>query len=85
MKLRSMPWSFIDSRVMFYTMQCSKECSCVCINYIYAIKVFLLSTIAYVNVSAEEKTTEQKNKITITNDKGWLSKEEIEMVQGAEK
>jgi L1 cell adhesion molecule like protein len=34
------------------------------------------------NVSAEDKTTGQKNKITITNDKGRLSKEEIErMVQ----
>ncbi|XWS28850.1 hypothetical protein CRYUN_Cryun25bG0107000 [Craigia yunnanensis] len=29
------------------------------------------------NVSAEDKTTGQKNKITITNDKGRLSKEEI--------
>lgn len=38
------------------------------------------------NVSAEDKTTGQKNKITITNDKGRLSKEEIEkMVQKAEK
>ncbi|KAH7438000.1 hypothetical protein KP509_05G100400 [Ceratopteris richardii] len=38
------------------------------------------------NVSAEDKTTRQKNKITITNDKGRLSKEEIEkMVQDAEK
>jgi L1 cell adhesion molecule like protein len=38
------------------------------------------------NVSAEDKTTGQKNKITITNDKGRLSKEEIErMVQEAEK
>ncbi|KAJ7947670.1 Heat shock cognate 70 kDa protein [Quillaja saponaria] len=38
------------------------------------------------NVSAEDKTTGQKNKITITNDKGGLSKEEIEkMVQEAEK
>jgi heat shock protein 1/8 len=37
-------------------------------------------------VSAEDKTTGQKNKITITNDKGRLSKEEIEkMVQDAEK
>ncbi|VAI28244.1 unnamed protein product [Triticum turgidum subsp. durum] len=37
-------------------------------------------------VSAEDKTTGQKNKITITNDKGRLSKEEIEkMVQEAEK
>ncbi|GAB2250671.1 hypothetical protein Droror1_Dr00016921 [Drosera rotundifolia] len=38
------------------------------------------------NVSAKDKTTGQKNKITITNDKGRLSKEEIEkMVQEAEK
>lgn len=38
------------------------------------------------NVSAEDKTTGQRNKITITNDKGRLSKEEIEkMVQEAEK
>lgn len=38
------------------------------------------------NVSADDKTTGQKNKITITNDKGRLSKEEIEkMVQDAEK
>ncbi|MQL88008.1 hypothetical protein Taro_020558 [Colocasia esculenta] len=38
------------------------------------------------NVAAEDKTTGQKNKITITNDKGRLSKEEIErMVQEAEK
>ncbi|XP_057436333.1 heat shock 70 kDa protein 18-like [Lotus japonicus] len=38
------------------------------------------------NVSAEDKTTGNKNKITITNHKGRLSKEEIEkMVQEAEK
>ncbi|CAI5460694.1 unnamed protein product [Closterium sp. Yama58-4] len=38
------------------------------------------------NVSAEDKTTGQKNKITITNDKGRLSKEEIErMLEEAEK
>ncbi|CAI5515936.1 unnamed protein product [Closterium sp. Naga37s-1] len=38
------------------------------------------------NVSAEDKTTGQKNKITITNDKGRLSKDEIEkMVQDAER
>ncbi|KAL7229696.1 hypothetical protein ACSBR2_008242 [Camellia fascicularis] len=38
------------------------------------------------NISAEDKTTGQKNKITITNNKGRLSKEEIEkMVQEAEK
>ncbi|MED6184180.1 hypothetical protein PIB30_044991 [Stylosanthes scabra] len=38
------------------------------------------------NVSAEDKTAGVKNKITITNDKGRLSKEEIErMVQEADK
>ena len=38
------------------------------------------------NVSAEDKTTGQKSKITITNDKGRLSKDEIEkMVSDAEK
>ncbi|PUZ36331.1 hypothetical protein GQ55_9G029900 [Panicum hallii var. hallii] len=38
------------------------------------------------NVSAEDKMTGQKNKITITNEKGRLSKEDIEkMVQDAEK
>ncbi|XP_029440585.1 heat shock 70 kDa protein-like [Rhinatrema bivittatum] len=38
------------------------------------------------NVSAVEKSTGKQNKITITNDKGRLSKEEIEkMVQDAEK
>ncbi|KAF2296037.1 hypothetical protein GH714_035791 [Hevea brasiliensis] len=38
------------------------------------------------NVTAEDKTTGQKNKITITNDKGRLSKDEIEkLVQEAEK
>jgi molecular chaperone DnaK (HSP70) len=38
------------------------------------------------NVSAEDKTTGQKNKITITNDKGRFSKEEIEkMVPEAKK
>ncbi|KAG6509044.1 heat shock 70 kDa protein-like [Zingiber officinale] len=38
------------------------------------------------NVSAEDKTAGVKNKITITNDKGRLSKEEIErMVRDAEK
>ena len=37
-------------------------------------------------MSAEDKSTGQKNKITITNDKGRLSKEDIErMVQEAEK
>merc|ERR1711918_239680 len=38
------------------------------------------------NVSAEDKTTGNKKKITITNDKGRLSKQDIErMVQEAEK
>merc|ERR1711861_83763 len=38
------------------------------------------------NVSAEDKGSGQKNKITITNDKGRLSKEDIErVVQDAEK
>ncbi|GAA5893731.1 hypothetical protein JCM6882_003081 [Rhodosporidiobolus microsporus] len=38
------------------------------------------------NVSASDKTTGKSNKITITNDKGRLSKEEIErMVNDAEK
>lgn len=38
------------------------------------------------NVSAEDKSTGKRNKITITNDKGRLSKEDIEkMVQDAEK
>ncbi|GFP79399.1 heat shock cognate 70 kDa protein [Phtheirospermum japonicum] len=38
------------------------------------------------NVSAEDRTTGRKNMITITNDQGRLSKEEIEkMVQEAEK
>ena len=33
------------------------------------------------NVSAEDKTTGQKNKISSTNDKGQLSKEIEKMVQ----
>ena len=38
------------------------------------------------NVSAEDKTTGKKNKITITNDKGRLSQEDIDrMVREAEK
>merc|ERR1711861_88762 len=38
------------------------------------------------NVSAVEKSTGKENKITITNDKGRLSKEEVErMVAEAEK
>eukprot|EP00897_Mesotaenium_endlicherianum_P005464 jgi/Mesen1/4946/ME000247S04229 len=37
------------------------------------------------NVTAEDRTTKQSNRITITNDKGRLSKDEIErMVQDAE-
>ena len=38
------------------------------------------------NVSAQDKSTGKQNKITITHDKGRLSKDEIEcMVQEAEK
>ena len=38
------------------------------------------------NVSAEDKSTGKKNKITITNDKGRLSKEQIEeMIKSAER
>jgi len=48
--------------------------------------VFDIDANGILNVSAEDKTTGNKNKITITNDKGRLSKDEIErMVQEAEK
>lgn len=48
--------------------------------------VFDIDANGILNVSAEDKTTGIKNKITITNDKGRLSKDEIErMVQEAEK
>ncbi|KAM1201157.1 hypothetical protein FF1_017462 [Malus domestica] len=50
--------------------------------------VFDIDANGILNVSVEDKTAEVKNKITITitNDKGQLSKEEIEkMVQDAEK
>jgi L1 cell adhesion molecule like protein len=44
--------------------------------------VFDIDANGILNVSAEDKTTGNKNKITITNDKGRLSKEDIErMVQ----
>ena len=44
--------------------------------------VFDIDANGILNVSAEDKTTGIKNKITITNDKGRLTKEEIErMVQ----
>merc|ERR1711998_644410 len=47
---------------------------------------FDLDANAILNVSAEEKSSGKINKITITNDKGRLTKEEIEkMVQEAEK
>ncbi|GKB35685.1 heat shock cognate 70 kDa protein 2, partial [Tanacetum coccineum] len=47
---------------------------------------FDIDAIGILNVSAEDKVGGQKNKITITNDKGRLSKGEIEkMVQEAEK
>ncbi|PNX60913.1 heat shock cognate 70 kDa protein 2-like, partial [Trifolium pratense] len=43
---------------------------------------FIIGPDGILDVSAEDKTTGQKKKITITNDKGRLSKEEIEkMVQ----
>lgn len=48
--------------------------------------IFDIDANGILNVSAEDKTTGKKNKITITNDKGRLSKDEIErMVQDAEK
>merc|ERR1711904_438391 len=51
------------------------------INVIYDIDANSI-----LNVSAEDKSTGQKNKITITNDKGRLSKDEIErMVAEAER
>ena len=44
--------------------------------------VFDIDANGILNVSAEDKTTGIKNKITITNDKGRLSKDDIErMVQ----
>eukprot|EP00884_Botryococcus_braunii_P000792 jgi/Botrbrau1/10713/Bobra.357_1s0015.1 len=47
--------------------------------------IFDIDANGILNVSAEDKTSGIKNKITITNDKGRLSKEEIErMVQEAE-
>jgi L1 cell adhesion molecule like protein len=48
--------------------------------------VFDIDANGIVNVSAEDKTAGVKNRITITNDKGRLSKDDIEkMVQDAEK
>jgi L1 cell adhesion molecule like protein len=48
--------------------------------------VFDLDANGILNVSASEKSTGKSNKITITNDKGRLSKEEIErMVAESEK
>jgi len=47
---------------------------------------FDLDANGILNVSAEDKNTQKKNQITITNDKGRLSKDEIErMVKDAEK
>lgn len=47
---------------------------------------FDLDANGILNVTAEDKATSKKNKITITNDKGRLSKEEIDrMVNDAEK
>ena len=48
--------------------------------------IFDIDANGILNVSAEDKTTGKREKITITNDKGRLSKDEIErMVQEAEK
>ena len=48
--------------------------------------IFDIDANGILNVSAEDKATSIKNKITITNDKGRLSKDDIErMVQEAEK
>ena len=48
--------------------------------------VFDIDANGILNVSAEDKATSKKSKITITNDKGRLSKEDIErLVQEAEK
>ncbi|KAK9801854.1 hypothetical protein WJX73_002019, partial [Symbiochloris irregularis] len=48
--------------------------------------IFDIDANGILNVSAEDKTAGIKNKITITNDKGRLSKDDIEkMVQEAEK
>ncbi len=41
---------------------------------------FRIDANGILNVSAEDKTTGQKNKIIITNDKGRLSKEKIEKI-----
>ncbi|EHB15699.1 Heat shock cognate 71 kDa protein [Heterocephalus glaber] len=53
----------------------------------YQIEVnFDIDANGILNVSAVDKSTGKENKITITNDKGHLSKEDIEhMVQEAEK
>jgi L1 cell adhesion molecule like protein len=46
------------------------------------VQVFDIDANGILNVTAEDKTTGKKNKITITNDKGRLSKDDIErMVQ----
>ena len=48
--------------------------------------VFDIDANGILNVTASEKSTGKTNKITITNDKGRLSKEEIErMIDEAEK
>ncbi|KAF5325805.1 hypothetical protein D9611_000606 [Ephemerocybe angulata] len=50
------------------------------------VVTFDIDTNAILNVSATDKTTGKSNRITITNDKGRLSKEEIDrMVSEAEK
>jgi L1 cell adhesion molecule like protein len=40
--------------------------------------IFDVDANGILNVTAEDKTTGIKNKITITNDKGGLSKEDVE-------
>lgn len=40
--------------------------------------LFFFTSNGILNVSAADKSTGRENKITITNDKGRLSKEEIE-------
>ena len=47
---------------------------------------FNIDASGILNVSSIEKSTSKENKITITNDKGWLSQEEIDrMINEAER
>lgn len=55
-------------------------------NFFRSQVTFDIDANGILNVSAVEKSTNKKNKITITNDKGRLSKEDIErMVSEAER